>query len=42
MGWDERSASEVVRVSFGADTSERDVARFLDVWRNIVIRAKAA
>ncbi len=42
MGWDERSASEVVRVSFSADTSESDVARFLDVWRNIVIRAKAA
>jgi cysteine desulfurase len=42
MGWDERSASEVVRVSFGADTSESDIARFLDVWRNIVIRAKAA
>ncbi len=42
MGWDELSASEVVRVSFGADTSESDVARFLDVWRNIVIRAKAA
>ncbi len=42
MGWDERSASEVVRVSFGADTSDSDVARFLDVWRNIVIRAKAA
>jgi cysteine desulfurase len=42
MGWDERSASEVVRVSFSADTSEKDVARFLDVWRNIVIRAKAA
>ncbi|MEY4619769.1 MAG: hypothetical protein RIS65_941 [Pseudomonadota bacterium] len=42
MGWGERSASEVVRVSFNADTSESDVARFLDVWRNIVIRAKAA
>jgi cysteine desulfurase len=42
MVWDERSASEVVRVSFSADTSESDVARFLDVWRNIVIRAKAA
>lgn len=42
MGWDERSASEVVRVSFNADTSESDVARFLDVWRTIVIRAKAA
>jgi cysteine desulfurase len=42
MGWDERSASEVVRVSFNADTSDSDVARFLDVWRTIVIRAKAA
>ncbi len=42
MGWDEWSASEVVRVSFNADTSDSDVARFLDVWRNIVIRAKAA
>ena len=42
MGWDERSASEVVRVSFSSDTSESDVARFLDVWRTIVIRAKAA
>lgn len=42
MGWDERSASEVVRVSFNADTSDSDIARFLDVWRNIVIRAKAA
>ena len=42
MGWDERSASEVVRVSFNADTSESDVARFLDVWRTVVIRAKAA
>lgn len=42
MGWDERSASEVVRVSFNADTSESDVARFLDVWRSIITRAKAA
>ncbi|MFN3451513.1 MAG: cysteine desulfurase family protein [Sphingorhabdus sp.] len=42
MGWDDRSASEVIRVSFGADTSESDVARFLDVWRSISTRAKAA
>lgn len=42
MGWDDRSASEVIRVSFGADTSESDVARFLDVWRSIATRAKAA
>ena len=42
MGWDEKSASEVIRVSFGADTNDSDVARFIDVWRGIAMRAKAA
>ena len=42
MGWDEKSASEVIRVSFGADTNESEVARFIDVWRSIAKRAKAA
>ena len=41
MGWDEKSASEVIRVSFGADTNESEVARFIDVWRSIATRAKA-
>ena len=42
MGWDDRSASEVIRVSFGAGSSESDVARLIDVWRSIAARAKAA
>jgi cysteine desulfurase len=42
MGWDDKSASEVIRVSFGADTTDADVARFIDIWRSIASRAKAA
>jgi cysteine desulfurase len=42
MEWDERSASEVIRVSFGRDTNESEVNRFIDVWRSINARAKAA
>ena len=40
MGWDERSASEVIRVSFGRDTNESDVNRFIEVWCGIATRAK--
>lgn len=32
MGWDDVAASEVVRVSFGPQTTEADVDRFLDAW----------
>jgi cysteine desulfurase len=42
MGWDDISASEVIRVSFGVDTNDAEVARFIDVWRSIAARAKAA
>lgn len=42
MGWDDRSASEVIRVSFGAGSRESDVARLIDVWHGIAARAKAA
>ncbi len=35
MGWDEKEANEVVRVSFGPETSRADVYRFLDVWKRI-------
>lgn len=35
MGWDEKTASEVVRVSFGPDTSRADVYRFIDAWKRI-------
>ncbi len=42
MGWGVRAASEVVRVSFGPQTSFDDVARFIGVWRAIFARAKSA
>jgi cysteine desulfurase len=42
MGWAVRQASEVVRVSFGPDTSEADMDRFMAAWRGIFSRAKAA
>ena len=35
MGWGEAEASEVVRVSFGPDTSRADIYRFVDVWKRI-------
>ncbi|MEJ7935117.1 aminotransferase class V-fold PLP-dependent enzyme [Sphingobium sp. AN558] len=38
MGWDEAAAGEVVRVSFGATTSEADVDRFLLAWTAMVGR----
>jgi cysteine desulfurase len=42
MGWDSKTASEVIRVSFGPETSEADIMRFIEVWRSIAARAKAA
>ena len=41
MGWSEADAAEVVRVSFGPDTSRADVYRFVEVWRRIAADAKA-
>lgn len=35
MGWDEVSAGEVVRASFGPDTSRADVYRFIEAWKRI-------
>jgi cysteine desulfurase len=35
MGWTEAEASEVVRVSFGPDTSRADVYRFVEAWQRI-------
>jgi cysteine desulfurase len=35
MGWDEKEASEVVRVSFGSETSRADIYRFIEVWKRI-------
>jgi cysteine desulfurase len=42
MGWDAKAASEVIRVSFGRETSEAEIDRFIEVWRSIAARAKAA
>lgn len=39
MGWDEAAAGEVVRVSFGPQTSEADVERFLGQWTAMAARA---
>lgn len=32
MGWEEAAAREVIRVSFGPETREADVDRFLETW----------
>ncbi len=41
MGWSETEAAEVIRVSFGPETSRADVYRFIEVWRRICTDAKA-
>lgn len=35
MGWNEESASEVIRVSFGPETNRAGVYRFLETWQRI-------
>jgi cysteine desulfurase len=42
MGWEDKTASEVVRVSFGPTTSEADIDRFIAAWSSIKDRAQAA
>jgi cysteine desulfurase len=39
MGWDAAEAGEVVRVSFGPQTSAADVDRFLATWTAMAERA---
>lgn len=39
MGWNESEAGEVIRVSFGPDTSRADVYRFIEVWQRIAASA---
>ena len=41
MSWTEIEASEVVRVSFGPDTSRAGVYRFIDNWRRMATDARA-
>jgi cysteine desulfurase len=42
MGWDSKAASEVIRVSFGRETTEAEIVRFVEVWRSIASRAQTA
>jgi cysteine desulfurase len=35
MGWNEKEAGEVVRASFGPETSRADVYRFVEAWKRI-------
>lgn len=41
MGWSDTEASEVVRVSFGPETSRADVYRFVENWRRLATEARA-
>lgn len=41
MGWDERDVAEVIRVSFGSDTTRSDVYQFVDQWKRLAGEAKA-
>ena len=40
MGWDEAAASEVVRVSFGPQTCDSDLDRFLAIWKSMMERVR--
>jgi cysteine desulfurase len=42
MGWDDRAATETLRVSFGPETKEADIDRFVATWSRIKERALAA
>ena len=42
MGWDAKAAGEVVRVSFGPQTGDADIERFMAAWTAIRERAQAA
>lgn len=44
MGWGDKEAGEVIRVSFGPETSRADIYRFIEAWKRIAgdARARAA
>ena len=42
MGMDEKAASEVIRISIGRETTEADIARFLDAWQAVAGKRVAA
>lgn len=35
MGWDDKAAGEVIRVSFGPTTGRADVYRFIEAWKRM-------
>jgi len=41
MGWGEPALREVVRVSFGATTSEAEIDAFITAWRAIAREARS-
>ena len=42
LGMDEKAASEVIRVSIGRETREADILRFLEAWRGMAVKGRAA
>jgi len=42
MGWSDEEAREVIRVSLAPQSTEAEVARFLDVWTKLAERRRAA
>jgi len=42
MGWDDTAAGQVIRVSMAPETSEADVARFIEAWTALARRRRAA
>lgn len=42
MGWEEQAAREVIRVSFGPQTTEQDIDIFADAWEGLAERRRAA
>jgi cysteine desulfurase len=42
MGWGDKAASEVIRVSFGPETNQAHIVRCIATWQSIKERAKAS
>lgn len=40
MGYDDQSAREVIRISFGPDTCHDDIDRFTSIWRDMMERRR--
>jgi cysteine desulfurase len=41
MGWGDKEAGEVIRVSFGPETSRADIYRFVEAWKRISDSARS-